>query len=157
MAALLEQLDHPVIAVASGAEALDCLDRERIALIVLDVQMPGLDGYQTLIKIRERHQHSDIPVVFLTAVYDDPEHEARGYALGAVDYVAKPFRNDVVVAKLRSLLTMHERSEQLRREAEELARERATRAERDRILGIVSHDLRSPLTTIRTGADYLMA
>jgi signal transduction histidine kinase len=157
MSALLESLGRPVIAVASGEEALEQLARRDIALIVLDVSMPGLDGYQTLARIRQQDRWSDIPVVFVTAIYGDSAHEAEGYALGAVDYVAKPFNQSVMLAKLRSLLMMHETSERLRREAEELARERATRAERERILGIVSHDLRGPLTTIRTGADLLAA
>lgn len=157
MSALIEGLGHPVLTASSGMEAIECLGRHEVALILMDVQMPGLDGFQTLAKIRAEKQWSHIPAVFLTAIHDDPEHEARGYALGAVDYVAKPFRSDVLVAKLRALVSWHDQGEQLRREAEELARERATRAERERILGIVSHDMRSPLATIRTGADYLLA
>lgn len=157
MEALLESLGHPIISVASGEEALARLESDKIALIVMDVMMPGQDGFQTLIRIRKRREWSDIPVVFMTAVYGDPAHEAHGYTLGAVDYVSKPFNQTVVTAKLRSLIDMHLRSEQMRREAEELAGERAMRSERERILGIVSHDLRSPLSTIRTGADFLMA
>lgn len=154
---VLGKLGHPVIAVASGGEALACLEHTAVVLIVLDVQMPGLDGFQTLVKIRARREWTEIPVVFMTAIYGDAQSEAHGYTLGAVDYVSKPFNVDVVTAKLRSHIAMHERSHALRREAEELARERATRAERERILGVVSHDLRSPLTTIRTGADVLLA
>jgi len=157
MTALLEELGHPVITAQSGAQAIECLRQNEVALILMDVQMPGLDGFQTVAKIRAEKQWGSIPVVFLTAIHDDPEHEERGYALGAVDYVAKPFRSEVLVAKLRALVSWHERGEELRREAEELARERATRAERERILGVVSHDLRSPLATIRTGADFLLA
>src|SRR5688500_424468 len=104
MEALLEALERPVIAVASGEEALARLADEEIALIVLDVSMPGLDGFQTLARIRERACWSDIPVLFMTAIYVDSEHEAKGYALGAVDYVAKPFNQTVVLAKLRSFL-----------------------------------------------------
>jgi two-component system, sensor histidine kinase and response regulator len=157
MTALLEELGHPVITAQSGAQAIECLRQHEVALILMDVQMPGLDGFQTVAKIRAEKQWGTIPVVFLTAIHDDPEHEERGYALGAVDYVAKPFRSEVLVAKLRALVSWHERGEQLRREAEELAHERATRSERERVLGIVSHDLRSPLATIRTGADFLLA
>src|SRR5688572_20567036 len=148
MEAALEPLKHPIVAVGSGEEAVAYLSANEASLIVLDVQMPGLDGFQTLAKIRELRRLGDVPVVFVSAVYGDAEHEAHGYALGAVDYIAKPFDPTKMVAKLRSLVEMHDRSDQLRRDAEELARERATRAERERILGIVSHDLRSPLTTI---------
>jgi two-component system, sensor histidine kinase and response regulator len=155
MTALLEDMTYQVLAASSGAEALACLEANPIALILMDVHMPGLDGFDTVVKIREQKQWSHIPVVFLTAVHDDPASEARGYALGAVDYVAKPFNSDVLVAKLRALVSWHEDGEQRRREAEALAAERATAAERERILSIVSHDLRSPLSVIRTGADYL--
>jgi signal transduction histidine kinase len=155
--AVLEPLKYPIVAVESGEEAITYLSANEVALIVLDVQMPGLDGFQTLARIRELQRLRDIPVVFVSAVYGDAEHEARGYALGAVDYIAKPYDPALMVAKMRSLIGLHERGEELRRNAEELARERATRAERERILGIVSHDLRSPLTTIRSGADFLVA
>jgi signal transduction histidine kinase len=155
MTAFLQPLGHPVISASSGAQALELLEHHDVALILMDVQMPELDGFATLVKIRDHGRWGHIPVVFLTAIHDDPEHEARGYALGAIDYVAKPFNSDVLLAKLRAVVGWHDRSEQLKQEAADLASERATHAERERILGIVSHDLRSPLATIRTGADYL--
>jgi signal transduction histidine kinase len=155
MTALLEALGHPIVEADSGAEALACLDRHDVALILMDVQMPGIDGFETVIKIREQKRWSHIPVVFLTAIHDDAEHEARGYALGAVDYVGKPFNADVLLAKLRALVGWHQHGEDLRHEAEALASERSARLERERILGIVSHDLRSPLWTIRSSADSL--
>jgi signal transduction histidine kinase len=155
MSALLEALGHPLVEARSGEEALQCLERHEIVLILMDVQMPGLDGFETVARIRAEKRWSHIPVVFLTAVHDDAEHEARGYALGAIDYVGKPFNSDVLIAKLRALVGWHEQGEQLRTEGEALASERAARAERDRILAIVSHDLRSPLSTIRGSADYL--
>jgi len=155
--AALEGLGRPIIAAQSGEEALACLEREAIALILLDVQMPGLDGFQTLMKVREQKRWADIPVVFMSPIHHDPEQVARGFAMGAVDYIAQPFNADFLIPKLRALVSWQHQSEQLRAEAEELAREKATRAERERVLGIVSHDLRSPLATIRTGADYLLA
>jgi signal transduction histidine kinase len=157
MSALLEVLGHPVVKASSGVEAIAKLDEHHVGLILMDVQMPGLDGFAAVARIREQKRWSHIPVVFLTAIHDDPDHEARGYALGAVDYVAKPFNANVLIAKLRALMEWHERTESLKREAEELAQERATRAERERILGIVSHDLRSPLATVGAGAAYLLA
>jgi signal transduction histidine kinase len=157
MTALLGPLGHPVIAAASGAEALARLEDHEISLILMAAQTPGFDGFATLVKIRDRKQWSHIPVVFLTAIHAEPGDEAHGYALGAVDYVGRPFNSEVMLARLRALMTWHENGEQLRRDAEERAVERATAAERERILGIVSHDLRSPLATIRTGADYLDA
>jgi signal transduction histidine kinase len=158
LAGLLEPLGRAVVGAASGREALERLAQGEVpVLILLDVRMPDLDGFDTLIRIREEPRWSQIPVVFVSAVHDDPADLARGYALGALDYVAKPIDSSLLLAKLRALMSWQERAEQLRRDAETIAREQATRAERERILGVVSHDLRSPLTTIRTGSDYLLA
>src|SRR5687767_6548404 len=91
MTALLEPLGHPLVCASSGAEAIRRLEEQPVALILMDVQMPGLDGFATVVRIREVERWREIPVVFLTAIHSGPEHEARGYALGALDYVSKPF------------------------------------------------------------------
>ncbi len=92
MTAALSQLDQELVAAASGQEALKALlDHDDFAVILLDVQMPEMDGYETAAQIKRRARNRDIPIIFLTAMGIDPEHSARGYAAGAVDYIAKPF------------------------------------------------------------------
>jgi signal transduction histidine kinase len=148
--ATLEPLGYQVVRSHSGEEALKALSEHDIVLILMDVHMPGLDGYQTMAMIREREQWQDIPVIFLSAIFNDLEHTHRGYALGAVDYIAKPFDPTILRAKVRSLGMLYMRG----RRAEQ---ERSREAERikDLFLGAVGHDLRNPLNAI-TFASMMM-
>ncbi|MEU5537588.1 response regulator [Streptomyces sp. NPDC020362] len=92
MTAVLSTLDQELVAVASGREALKALlDHDDFAVIIMDVQMPDMDGYETAAHIKRRPRTHDVPIIFLTAMGADPEHSARGYAAGAVDYIGKPF------------------------------------------------------------------
>jgi signal transduction histidine kinase/DNA-binding NarL/FixJ family response regulator len=112
--AALEPLGQRLVRARSGAEALRWLVDEDFAVILLDVQMPELDGYQTarLIKSQERTRH--IPLLFLTAIHRDEQQALRGYAQGAVDYLLKPFDPDVLRAKVATFVDLYRRGEQLR-------------------------------------------
>ncbi|WEV26416.1 response regulator [Streptomyces sp. 71268] len=91
MEAVLATLGQELVAATSGREALRALlDHDDFAVILLDVQMPEMDGYETAAQIKRRPRNRDIPLLFLTAMGADPEHSSRGYAAGAVDYIAKP-------------------------------------------------------------------
>ncbi|MEU9607871.1 response regulator [Streptomyces sp. NPDC048057] len=101
MTAVLSTLDQELVAVSSGREALKALlDHDDFAVIILDVQMPLMDGYETAAHIKRRSRNSNVPIIFLTAMGADPEHSARGYAAGAVDYIGKPFDPWVLRAKV---------------------------------------------------------
>ncbi|HSQ63273.1 MAG TPA: hybrid sensor histidine kinase/response regulator [Polyangiaceae bacterium] len=152
MEAVLEPLGYRVVTATSGGEALKRLDEDHdYVLIVMDVFMPVLDGYTTVERIRQRERCRDIPVIFLTAVYNQPEHTYRGYALGAVDYISKPFDPEVLRGKIRALVLLYTRGERAERE-------RSQHAERmrDLFLGAMSHDLRNPLSAIRLGAQMIL-
>ncbi|MFL4902377.1 response regulator [Streptomyces sp. MMS24-I2-30] len=101
MTAVLATLDQELVAVPSGREALKALlDHDDFAVIIMDVQMPDMDGYETAAHIKRRPRTRDVPIIFLTAMGTDPEHSARGYAAGAVDYIGKPFDPWVLRAKV---------------------------------------------------------
>ncbi|GAA3847459.1 response regulator [Streptomyces phyllanthi] len=101
MTAVLCTLDQELVAVPSGQEALKALlDHDDFAVIIMDVQMPDMDGYETAAHIKRRPRNRDVPIIFLTAMGTDPEHSARGYAAGAVDYIGKPFDPWVLRAKV---------------------------------------------------------
>jgi two-component system, sensor histidine kinase and response regulator len=139
------------VTAASGEEAIRRLGEHRVVLILMDAHMPGLDGYETTALIRRDERWRDIPVVFLTAVYEQPDHRKRGYALGAVDYISKPFDPDVLRAKvgaLVSLYTLGERAERARREEAERLQ--------DLFLGTVGHDLRNPLGAILLASKLML-
>ena len=116
--AILEPLGQELVRANSGEEALRRLLGAEFALILLDVQMPGLDGFQTadLIKQRERNRH--IPIIFLTAISKDAENVFKGYESGAVDYLLKPFDPDVLRTKVAVFVELWQKTVELGRQAE---------------------------------------
>jgi CheY-like chemotaxis protein len=128
LAALLED-EYNVVTVGSGPEALAILgNRVDIDVVVLDVQMPGMDGYQTAARIREIDTLRDLPIIFVTAVYVEDPHIKRGYEVGGMDYFTKPFDPDILKRKMAVYATFRMKSELLKererrvRESEELLR-----------------------------------
>ena len=90
-------------------------------MILLDVQMPGMDGFETAAHIKRRERTRDIPIIFLTAINREPQHAFRGYAAGAVDYLTKPFDPWVLRAKVSVFVELYRKNRQLRDQAELLA------------------------------------
>jgi len=111
--AILAGLGHDLIRASSGEEALKRLLVEDVALILLDVQMPGMDGFETAQHIKSRERTRDIPIVFLTAIDGEAHQAFRGYAAGAVDYLSKPFDPWVLRAKVSVFVELHERRREL--------------------------------------------
>ena len=142
---ILEPLEQQLLFAHSGEDALRQLLLHDVAVILLDVQMPGLDGFETaaLIKQRERTRH--IPIIFVTAISKDEQQVFRGYSAGAVDYVFKPFSPDVLRSKVSVFIELHDKTEQLQRQAEllkeqELAELRRESEERYRFLAEAQPD-----------------
>jgi len=106
-----------VVAARSGEEALRHLLKGEFAVILLDVYMPGLDGYETAQIIREREQTKGIPIVFLSAVNKEAEHLLRGYSMGAVDYVFKPVDPVVLRSKVAVFVDLFAKSKEIERKA----------------------------------------
>ncbi|WP_405483243.1 response regulator [Streptomyces anulatus] len=108
MTAVLETLDQELVTVSSGRDALKALlHHDDFAVIIMDVQMPGMDGYETAAHIKRRPRNRDVPIIFLTAMGIDPEHTARRYAAGAVDYISKPFDPWALRAKVAVFTEIH--------------------------------------------------
>jgi len=118
--AVLQPLGLDLVSVTSGEDALRQLLRREFAVILLDVQMPGLDGFQTaeLIKARERTRH--IPILFVTAISTQEEHVFRGYEAGAIDYVFKPINDGVLRSKVLAFVDLHRKREELREQEKAL-------------------------------------
>jgi PAS domain S-box-containing protein len=127
--AILEPLETELVTAGSGEEALGQLLRREFAAILLDVQMPGLDGFETaeLIRARERTRH--LPIVFLTAVSKDAEQIGRGYSAGAVDYILKPFDPEALRSKVSAFVRLWEKERELRRESDELREQQVAESE----------------------------
>ncbi|MFJ8533501.1 two-component system response regulator [Streptomyces sp. NPDC093591] len=111
--AVLGSLNEPLVRARSGEEAMKALLRQRFALVLLDVRMPGMDGFETATNIKRLDQTKDVPIIFLTGAEDDPGYAFRGYATGAADYLTKPFDPWVLRAKVTVFLDLYRKNRQL--------------------------------------------
>jgi signal transduction histidine kinase len=115
--AMLAELGQPVVCVRSGEEALRHLLKEDFAVILLDVLMPGMDGYETARLIRGRDKTKHVPIIFLSAMNNETSHLVRGYAAGAVDFVFKPIDPLILRSKVSVFVELHKRAQEIRRQA----------------------------------------
>jgi signal transduction histidine kinase/FixJ family two-component response regulator len=113
----LEELGHELIVARSGEEALKMLLTEEFALILLDLHMPGMDGYETAAFIRSRKRTAHTPIVFLTAIFRDEAHIFQAYSAGAVDVVFKPVDPFILKAKVRVLVDLYLNAEEVKRQS----------------------------------------
>src|SRR3954464_13182115 len=130
--AILADLEEDLVCARSGKEALRCLLKRDFAVILLDVNMPGMDGFETASLIRQRTRSETTPIIFISAVNDTDTHVSRGYSLGAVDYILTPVVPEILRAKIAVFVDLFKKTEQVKRQAEErekLIREQAARAE----------------------------
>ena len=170
--AILGGLGHELLRAMSGAEALKHLLVHEVSLILLDVQMPEMDGYETAAHIKGRTRTQDIPIIFLTAIDREAHQAYRGYAAGAVDFLAKPFDPWVLRAKVEVFVGLQQERERLLRRTEDLERRldavsgeklAATLARVERLLvmagddGTVGGPLAEAVDLLRTLRDDLAA
>ncbi|NEB77697.1 response regulator [Streptomyces sp. SID14478] len=113
--AVLGSLNEPLVRARSGEEAMKALLRRRFAVVLLDIRMPGMDGFETATNIKRLDQTKDVPIIFLTGTDADAGYAFRGYATGAADYLTKPFDPWVLRAKVTVFLDLHRKTQQLER------------------------------------------
>ncbi|MFE2515195.1 response regulator [Streptomyces mirabilis] len=113
--AVLGSLNEPLVRARSGEEAMKALLRQRFAVVLLDIRMPGMDGFETAANIKRLDQTKDVPIIFLTGTDADAGYAFRGYATGAADYLTKPFDPWVLRAKVTVFLDLHRKNQQLER------------------------------------------
>src|SRR5882724_2550546 len=118
--AILSSLGQNLIKANSGREALRQLLNQEFALVLLDVQMPDMDGFETAAIIRERQRLQHTPIIFLTAINKDEKHIFKGYSLGAVDYVCKPFDPEVLKTKVKVFIEQFRRTAEAKSQANQL-------------------------------------
>ncbi|MFE9643868.1 two-component system response regulator [Streptomyces sp. NPDC006365] len=155
--AVLGSLNEPLIRARSGEEAMKALLRQRFAVVLLDIRMPGMDGFETAANIKRLDQTKDVPIIFLTGTDADSGYAFRGYATGAADYLTKPFDPWVLRAKVTVFLDLHRKNRQLERM---LAQQRAHGAQVNARLDALEKQLVevSPdLATLRTQVRDLRA
>lgn len=116
--AILSSLDQNMMRARSGEEALRALLTNEFAVILLDIVMPGMDGFEIARAIKRRRKTREVPIIFLTAVDAGPDYAFRGYAAGAVDYISKPFDPWVLRTKVSVFVELHRKNQQLREQSE---------------------------------------
>ncbi|MFC9603219.1 two-component system response regulator [Streptomyces niveus] len=152
--AILSALDQTLVRASSGEEALKALLTDDFAVILLDVQMPGMDGFETAAHIKRRERTRDIPIIFLTAINHGPHHTFRGYAAGAVDYISKPFDPWVLRAKVSVFVELYMKNCQLKEQAELLRLQLAGAGEVREPTGLLA-ELSARLAAVEEQAEAL--
>ncbi|MFC9429106.1 MULTISPECIES: two-component system response regulator [unclassified Streptomyces] len=152
--AILSALDQTLVRASSGEEALKALLTDDFAVILLDVQMPGMDGFETAAHIKRRERTRDIPIIFLTAINHGPHHTFRGYAAGAVDYISKPFDPWVLRAKVSVFVELYMKNCQLKEQAELLRLQLAGAGEAREPAGLLA-ELSARLAAVEEQAEAL--
>jgi signal transduction histidine kinase len=171
LGSLLEPLGQNVVLANSGEEALKQMLEREFAVILMDVNMPTMDGLETAQLIRNRRKTAHTPIIFITA-YADEMHTARGYSLGAVDYILTPIVPDVLRTKVKVFVELYLMASQVKDQAEQriaLAEEQAARLvaeetsrrlrdadeRKDEFLAMLSHELRNPMSAIRNAVEIM--
>ncbi|MCX4612504.1 response regulator [Streptomyces sp. RLB3-17] len=120
--AVLGSLDQRLVRARSGEEALKAMLRQEFAVVLLDVLMPGMDGFETAASIKRLDQTKDVPIILLTGTDADTDYIYRGYAIGAADFLTKPFDPWLLRTKVNVFLDLHRKNRQLAAQAEQLRR-----------------------------------
>lgn len=152
MEALLRRDGLRILCASSGYEALELLLEHDVALALLDVQMPEMDGFALAELMRGSARSRDVPIIFLTASPQDPVRAFKGYESGAVDFLHKPIEPQIILGKLGVFIELYEQKRLLKSRNEAL--ERALTLN-ETMMAVLTHDLRTPLSAILLCADKL--
>jgi len=151
LGSILKGEGYTLAEASSGEEAIDTYARFHPDLVLLDVMMPGIDGFETCRRLKKAHAGTCAPVIFITAK-NESDDVVEGLGAGGVDYLPKPFNGKEVLARIRSHLQNRILSEELKRLVEQLSNANAAK---NRFLGMAAHDLRNPLASIRGLSEFL--
>ena len=150
--ALVARPDLILLKATSGAEALELLLENDVALALVDVQMPGMDGFELAEFMRGSPRTRHVPIIFLTATDRSQQRTFRGYEAGAVDFLYKPFDPHILRSKLQTFVQLHAQKLQL---AEQLEVQQQLLRTNELFVAVLGHDLRTPLAAVMTAAEVL--
>jgi two-component system, sensor histidine kinase and response regulator len=151
LSSMLEEHGYEVRPVTNGRQALQAVERDPPDLILLDITMPEMDGYEVCRRLRATERSKDVPVIFLTALTDTAD-KLRAFDMGGVDYITKPFQFEEVLARVKTHVALRRAQVAL---AESYKRLRALEQLRDDLVHMIVHDMRSPLQTLLISLELL--
>lgn len=151
IALLLRELKYKIIIAVSGNSAIDLVERARPDLILLDVMMPGMDGFETCQIIKSKSENENIPVIFLTAL-TEKVNIVKGFEAGGVDYITKPFNKEELVSRIKTHLDLKFARDEMQLMTNHLVELNSIK---DKMFSVIGHDLRSPLGSIKMTLDFL--
>ena len=143
--AVLSRAKYKIVTASGGNEALEKAATELPDLILLDIMMPDMDGYEVIKHLKADPALQDIPVIFLTALHN-PEDIVKGFKLGASDYVSKPFNHEELITRVSHHIYLAAAQRTIMQQRDEL---QATVDARDKMYSVIAHDLRSPIGTLK--------
>ena len=164
---LLGKLEIRTVRALSGPEAINLTDQQEFALILMDISMPVMDGFETVEIIKSRHENQLLNVIYITALFDEPYYKIKGVRTGAVDFISKPIIPELLIGRCRSSLNIFKQHKSLELEIrnrvlaqEELIKarliaEEAARA-KQHFLSTMSHEIRTPLNAIINTTHLLL-
>ena len=150
--ALLGKEGYGILVANNGQEALEVIRNENPDLILLDVMMPGMDGFEVAERLKSEEYRCEIPIIFLTAL-DDTQSIVNGFKLGAGDFISKPFRKEELMVRIKHQLSLVAARRIIEEKNEEL---RKTIAGRDKMYSVIAHDLRSPMASMKMLLNTIM-
>jgi len=142
---ILTSNGYTVRSESSGKQAINHVQETLPTLILLDIMMPDMDGYEVCTHLKQNEQTADIPIIFISA-QDDVKNIVKSFYMGGVDYISKPFNTAEILARIEAHITMHHRKTDLEKQIEDL----------DAFAHTVAHDLKGPLSLVTGFSDYLL-
>ncbi len=151
IALTLRAFNYKLVIATNGQSAIDMVEKTRPDLVLMDVMMPGMDGYETCEKIKSNKENENIPVIFLTAL-SEKSNIIRGFEVGGVDYITKPFNKEELISRVKTHLELKFTRDELQKNTNYL---QSLNAVKDRMFSVIGHDLRSPLGSVKMTLEYL--
>ncbi len=148
---ILDEAGYQTHVATNGQAGIEAVEALQPDLLLLDVMMPDIDGFEVCRRVKEKPENENLPIIFITAL-DQTEDIVRGFELGGVDYVTKPFNKKVLLVRIKNHIDLLRSRRKVERQAADLA---ASNQLKSRMFSIIGHDLRSPLGSLKLSLDFI--